>query len=115
MAPTHARMNTEPYPAAAGVPHLMQGYPYPVTADEQPISRVRPGTSTGARRYRRLFLAAVSLFAIGVVFTIAATAVPFILGHDGPTWLYLGAMFFTPLGFLLGLAYALLSGRPPRA
>ena len=108
-------MKPERYPAAGNVPHRIRGYPCPVTDDRQPTARDEPAAVGGAPRYRRLFLAAMSLFAIGVVFTVAATAAPFLLGHDGPTWLYLGAMFFTPLGFLLGLAYALLSGRPPRA
>ena len=54
-------------------------------------------------RRRGLFVAALIIFAIGVVFTIVAALI-----------LYLGAMFFTPVGFLLGLAYAILGSRPPR-
>ena len=66
------------------------------------------------RRYRPLFLAAVWLFAVGVVFTLAAAFLPLALGHDGPTWVYLGAILFTPLGFLLGLVFAIVGARPPR-
>ena len=33
--------------------------------------------------------------------------------RDAPTILYLGAMLFTPVGFLLGLLYAILGSRPP--
>lgn len=54
------------------------------------------------------------IFAIGVVFTVAAALTPFVLGRDAPTVLYLGAMLFTPVGFLLGLLYAILGSRPPK-
>lgn len=59
-------------------------------------------------------MAALIIFAIGVVFTILAAAAPFVLGRDAPTVLYLGAMIFTPVGFLLGLLYAVLGSRPPK-
>lgn len=61
-----------------------------------------------------LFVLAIGLFGLGVVFSIAAFVVPKVLGHDGPTWIYLCAMGFTPVGFLLTLAYALLGARVPR-
>lgn len=72
-----------------------------------------PRASTRPRR-RGLFVTAVVIFTVGVLFTIAAALTPFVLGHDAPTALYLGAMFFTPAGFLLGLLYAILGSRPPR-
>ena len=64
-------------------------------------------------RRRGLFVAALVVFAVGVVFTILAVLTPFVIGRDAPTLLYLGAMFFTPVGFLLGLLYAILGSRPP--
>lgn len=70
---------------------------------------------TPARPRRRgLFVAALAIFAVGVVFTILAALTPFVLDRDAPTILYLGAMVFTPVGFLLGLLYAILGSRPPK-
>lgn len=54
------------------------------------------------------------VFTIGVVFSILAALTPLAIGRDAPTFLYLCAMILTPLGFLLGLLYAILSSRPPR-
>lgn len=54
------------------------------------------------------------VFAIGVIFTILAALTPIILGRDAPTVLYVCAMLFTPIGFLLGLLYAILGSRPPK-
>ncbi|MDX2356822.1 hypothetical protein [Dietzia sp. PP-33] len=65
-------------------------------------------------RRRGLFVAALAIFAVGVVFTVLAAATPLVLGRDAPTVLYVGAMVFTPVGFLLGLLYAILGSRPPR-
>lgn len=59
-------------------------------------------------------MAALAIFAVGVAFTILAALTPFVLGRDAPTELYLGAMVFTPVGFLLGLLYAILGSRPPK-
>jgi hypothetical protein len=64
-------------------------------------------------RRRGLFVTALVIFTIGVLFTVAAALTPFVLGRDAPTLLYLGAMSFTPVGFLLGLLYAILGSRPP--
>ncbi|MFL0580384.1 hypothetical protein [Dietzia sp. 179-F 9C3 NHS] len=64
-------------------------------------------------RGRVLLRVAVVLFAVGVLFSVLAAVVPIALGRDAPTVLYLGAMFFTPAGFLLGLASAFLGSRPP--
>ena len=58
-------------------------------------------------------MTALVLFTIGVLFTVAAALTPFVLGRDATTLLYLGAMLFTPVGFLLGLLYAILGSRPP--
>lgn len=65
-------------------------------------------------RRRGLFVAALTVFTVGVVFTILAVVTPFVIGRDAPTLLYLGAMIFTPVGFLLCLIYAILGSRPPR-
>ena len=65
-------------------------------------------------RRRPLFITALVIFSIGVVFTILAAITPFVLGRDAPTILFLGAMLFTPVGFLLGLLYAILGSRPPK-
>ncbi|UVE94965.1 hypothetical protein [Dietzia sp. B32] len=80
-----------------------------------------PDTAAPARahdaptpRRRGLFVTALVIFAIGVAFTVAAALTPFVLGRDAPTVLYLGAMLFTPVGFLLGLLYAILGSRPPK-
>ncbi len=59
-------------------------------------------------------MAAMVIFFLGVAFTIIAASAPFVLGRDAPTPLYLAAIFFTPLGFLLGLLYAILGSRPPK-
>ena len=74
-----------------------------------------PARAADAARPRRrgLFVTALVIFSIGVVFTIAAALTPFVLDRDAPTVLYLGAMLFTPVGFLLGLLYAILGSRPP--
>ncbi len=65
-------------------------------------------------RRRGLFITAMVIFGIGVIFTIIAAAAPFVLGRDAPTILFLLAMLFTPVGFLLGLLYAILGSRPPK-
>lgn len=54
------------------------------------------------------------IFVIGVIFTVIAAGTPLVLGRDAPTILYLAAMLFTPVGFLLGLLYAILGSRPPK-
>ncbi|MBB0970004.1 hypothetical protein G6016_13770 [Dietzia aerolata] len=82
-------------------------------ATSRPDTSVTAGTSAAPRR-RRLFVLAMVIFSIGVLFTIVAALTPFVLGRDAPTILYVGAMLFTPVGFLLGLLYAILGSRPPK-
>lgn len=65
-------------------------------------------------RRKGLLIAAIVLFAIGAVFTILAAVTPFVIDRDAPGVLYVGALTFTPVGFLLGLLYAILGSRPPR-
>ncbi|MCD2263024.1 hypothetical protein K3888_09950 [Dietzia aurantiaca] len=72
------------------------------------------GASSTAPRRRGLFITAMVIFSIGVIFTIIAAGTPLILGRDAPTILYLVAMLFTPTGFVLGLLYAILGSRPPK-
>lgn len=62
---------------------------------------------------RWLFYTAIGCFALGVLLVVIAVVVPLVTG-EGALWAYLAAMFFAPLGFLLGIVYALLSGRPPK-
>ena len=56
---------------------------------------------------------ATACFAIGIVTIIAMFVVLFAGGHPG-LWMYLTAMFFLPLGFVLALIFALRSGRRTR-
>ena len=79
-----------------------------------PWAPAESGPPSSRPRRRGLFITALVVFCIGVVFSIAAAVMPFILGRDAPTILFLGAMFFTPIGFLLGLLYAILGSRPPK-
>lgn len=88
--------------------------------DQRPHSDLDPWAPASAAptpatpRRRGLFIAAMVIFVIGVIFTIIAAGTPLILGRDAPTILYLAAMVFTPVGFLLGLLYAILGSRPPK-
>ena len=62
----------------------------------------------------RLLLAAGVVFAIGLLAIIALFVTPIVAhGQTAPTAVYLLTMC-APLGFLLGIAYALLSGRRRR-
>ncbi|MEO9327068.1 hypothetical protein [Gordonia aurantiaca] len=62
----------------------------------------------------RLLQAAVIVFAIGLIALVALFVTPLVTGGDtAPTAVYLLTMC-APLGFLLGLVYALRSGRRPR-
>ena len=54
-------------------------------------------------------------FAVGVIGVLASIAVPLLsASSEGPTWVYLVGMLCTPLGFVLAIIYALLSGRTPK-
>lgn len=87
----------------------------PRTPDSSDPWSPRPEAPAPTRPRRRgLFIAAIVVFAIGVIFTILAALTPIILGRDAPTVLYVCAMLFTPIGFLLGLLYAILGSRPPK-
>lgn len=96
----------------------------PTTGDDDPWA---PAADRGGQRAERsdapaevrprrrgLLIAAIVLFGIGAVFTVLAALTPFVLDRDAPTVLYLVAMICAPVGFLLGLLYALLGSRPPR-
>lgn len=85
------------------------------TADDRdPWAPAESGPAPTRPRRRGLFITALVIFGIGVVFTIIAAGAPLVLGRDAPTVLYLAAMLFTPVGFLLGLLYAILGSRPPK-
>lgn len=87
----------------------------PAAAEPAPTEPGAAGSEAARPAGRGLLRVASVLFAVGVVFTILAAVTPFVLDRDAPTALYLGAMFFTPVGFLLGLASAFRGSRPPRA
>lgn len=54
-------------------------------------------------------------FVLGLIGVLASVAIPLLSSSDeGPTWVYLIGMLCTPLGFLLAIIYALLSGRRPK-
>ncbi|MGV9675077.1 hypothetical protein ACWDSJ_07340 [Nocardia sp. NPDC003482] len=61
-----------------------------------------------------LLLAALGLFAIGLLAIVAIFVVPLVSDAEPALWLYLLAMAATPLGLLLAIAFALWSGRRAR-
>lgn len=62
----------------------------------------------------RLLVAAGVIFAIGLIAIIALFVTPLVAhGATAPTAVYLATMC-APLGFLLGIVYALRSGRRAR-
>ena len=85
------------------------------TADDlDPWAPADSAPAPAKPRRRGLFITTLVIFTIGVLFTIIAAATPLVLDRDAPTILYLAAMLFTPVGFLLGLLYAILGSRPPK-
>lgn len=73
-----------------------------------------PSSAPARIRMRWLFYTAVGCFLLGVVCILIAVVVPLASDGQGALWAYLAAMVFAPLGFLLGIVYAVLSGRPPK-
>lgn len=61
-----------------------------------------------------LLQTALLLFVIGLVAILSILFFPLFTDVQPPLWLYLTAMFATPLGFVLGLVFALISGRRAR-
>lgn len=59
---------------------------------------------------RWLFYTAMTCFFLGLLCVIIAVAYPLLTDGSGLLWAYIAAMVLTPLGFILGIAYALLSG-----
>lgn len=57
---------------------------------------------------------ALGLFGIGVLAVVAIFLTPIVSDSDPGLWLYLVAMFGTPLGLLLAVVFALWSGRRSR-
>ena len=54
-------------------------------------------------------------FVVGLIAVLASVVIPLLSSsNEGPTWIYLIGILFTPLGFLLAIIYALLSGRRPK-
>jgi hypothetical protein len=66
--------------------------------------------STRPRR-NTLLRVALTIFAVGLLAIVAIFLVPAITHHEPPLWLYLTAMLASPLGFVLALVFALMSGR----
>ncbi|RDI61438.1 hypothetical protein [Nocardia pseudobrasiliensis] len=69
---------------------------------------------TPRRSGRSLLYVALGLFAIGLVAIIAVFVVPLVSDARPGVWLYLIAMAATSLGLLLGIVFALWSGRRAR-
>nr|WP_206030944.1 hypothetical protein [Rhodococcus sp. B10] len=57
---------------------------------------------------------ALTIFAVGLLAIVAIFLVPAITNEEPPLWLYLTAMLASPLGFVLALVFALMSGRRAR-
>jgi hypothetical protein len=68
---------------------------------------------TAPKRFETLLVSAMVLFTIGMVAIIAIFCTPLLTGNRPGLALYLIAMA-TPLGFALGIAHALRSGRRAR-
>ena len=75
-------------------------------ADPQP-STPPPGRTPG----NWLLRLALGLFALGLLAIVAIFLTPIVTDDKPGLWLYLGAIVLTPLGFVLALIFALLSGR----
>ncbi|SNS41200.1 hypothetical protein [Rhodococcoides kyotonense] len=61
-----------------------------------------------------LLRVALTIFAVGLLAIVAIFAVPAITHEQPPLWLYLTAMLASPLGFVLAIVFALMSGRRAR-
>lgn len=78
-------------------------------ADPRP-STPPPGRAPG----NWLLRLALGLFAVGLLAIVAIFLTPIFTDGKPGLWLYLGAIVLTPLGFVLALTFALLSGRRAR-
>ena len=82
-----------------------------MSATDSPHSTAAPH----GPRFRPLFFAAMFFFVVGVIGVLASIAIPLLSSsNEGPTWVYLVGMLCTPLGFVLAIIYALMSGRRPK-
>ncbi|MFE3542541.1 hypothetical protein ACFXK0_06165 [Nocardia sp. NPDC059177] len=70
-------------------------------------------TNSPRRRSDRLLHLAVALFGIGILAVVGIFLTPIVSDSEPGLWLYLLAML-VPVGFLLGLGFALWSGRRAR-
>ncbi|MDJ0393798.1 hypothetical protein QMK17_10695 [Rhodococcus sp. G-MC3] len=57
---------------------------------------------------------ALAIFVTGLLAIAAIFVVPAVNGDQPPLWLYLTAMIAAPLGFVLAIVFALMSGRRAR-
>ncbi|WP_227998361.1 hypothetical protein [Nocardia australiensis] len=72
-----------------------------------------PPSPSPRRGGDRLLYLALGLFAIGLLAIVAIFLTPILSDSSPGLWLYLTAML-APLGFLIGIGYALWSGRRSR-
>lgn len=89
-------------PATAGSTH------YPLELGRSARVHYRGGMNPSPGT--RLLQVAVALFAVGLLALLALFATPVLTDHTAPTAVYL-LTACAPLGFLLGIVYALRSGR----
>ncbi|MFF0542410.1 hypothetical protein ACWEVD_25325 [Nocardia thailandica] len=72
-----------------------------------------PPEGSGRRSSDLLLHVAMALFGIGLLAIVAIFAIHIFTDSDPGLWLYITAML-TPVGFLLGIVFALWSGRRAR-
>jgi hypothetical protein len=75
---------------------------------------VDPVTDSRRRSAALLLRISLAVFAAGLLAIAAIFLVPAIGGNEPPLWLYLTAMIAAPLGFVLAIVCALISGRRAR-
>ncbi len=102
-------MCSESTPVAITRAH--QFYGAPVTNTPPPAAT--PPERDPRRPSDQLLRLAVALFGIGILAVVAIFVTPIVSDSSPGLWLYLLAML-APVGFLLGLVFALWSGRRAR-
>lgn len=72
----------------------------------------RPSTPPSGRAPGNWLLQlALGVFTLGLLAIVGIFLTPIVTDGKPGLWLYLGAILLTPLGFVLALVFALLSGR----
>ncbi len=91
----------------------IESTPVPIPLAHQFYGAVMPNPPS--RRPRDpLLIAALALFAVGVLAVVAIFLTSILSDGEPGLWLYLVAMTGTPLGLLLAVVFALWSGRRTR-